>query len=327
MLTSTSKATAPELRSSISRTAVPAPFQSQNYSSNAVLLQGVPNSALPNLFLIADGAGSAASYLHLPPLPSGLPVYALESPFLQYPEQYTCTIEEISAIFVRVIQQIQPSGPYLIGGWSIGGTYTYEIIRQLAILGEKTHGVLIIDGACPKAMHGLPEITIEVLEEMGIFVGTPMKDGGHQPMKTKQKKHILGCVKAVTKYDPIPLELEWYPHHTVLLWSRRGMFEKLTGKLKEELELLGEKEEGKEKTGINRDWLSGERTSFGPKGWDKLLGVRGMECHAIDGDHFSIMNMPAVSFIPTVLFRSNMISNDRRHLDQIGHWPRCSKRG
>lgn len=51
----------------------------QKYVSKTVFLQGRLNSGLIPLILIADGAGSAASYINLPPFPSGLPVYALES--------------------------------------------------------------------------------------------------------------------------------------------------------------------------------------------------------------------------------------------------------
>jgi len=45
---------------------------------------------------------------------------------------------------------------------------------------------------------------------------------------------------------------------------------------------------------LKKDWLTAERKSFGPNGWDRLLGP--IECTAIDGDHFSVMNQPKVKY-------------------------------
>ncbi|KAF1852234.1 uncharacterized protein K460DRAFT_374054 [Cucurbitaria berberidis CBS 394.84] len=265
-------------------------FRPEDYSSNVVLLQGYSHSPLPPLFLIADGAGSAAAYIHLPQLPSRLPVYALESPFLSRPSEYTCTIEEICSVFVAAIRATKPRGPYFLGGWSIGGIYSYETTRQLVQLGEKVEGVLLIDSPCPKKMEGLPPLTLEVLEETGIFVGIPTRGGGPDtPMPLGQKQHITGCVQAASSYDPKPLTPAQRPSHTYIIWSARGLFEQLSEKVKEASD---QSSQSGTKTGINRDWLTGTRTSFDPKGWDKLLGD--CECQPTEGDHFSCMNMPLI---------------------------------
>lgn len=267
-------------------------FRTEDYSSNVVLLQGDTRSTSPPLVLIADGAGSAASYLHFPQMPSRLPIYALESPFLNRPSEYTCTIEEICTVFVASIRSTRPRGPYFLGGWSIGGIYAYETARQLVQLGERVEGVLLIESPCPKKMEGLPPLTLEVLEETGIFVGIPTRGGGPDtPMPLGQKQHIVGCVQAVITYDPLPLEPEQRPAHTYIIWSERGLFEQLSEKVKEASD--PDLRPGIEKPGINRDWLVGKRTSFGPKGWNRLLGD--CECHSTEGDHFSCMNLPRVS--------------------------------
>lgn len=218
--------------------------------------------------MITDGPGSAASYLHFPQFEPRLPVYALESPFLHCPYDYDSSIEDICSIFVKALRNIQSSGPYLLGWWSIGGIYTYETLRQLVESGEKIQGLVIMDGACPKPMYGLPSITTDVLAEIGIFMGIPTSGGVEKPMPAGQKQHILGCVRAVVEYDPPPLHPSQYPAHIVLMWSRRGMFENLTPKLKEALEFLAEQQAGKAKTGINKDWLKGEKDLV----WTQGLG-------------------------------------------------------
>lgn len=265
-------------------------FQAEKYRSNTVLLQGDSKSTLPPMFFIADGAGSAASYLHFPQFASRLPVYALESPFLNCPSEYTCSIEEICQTYTAAIRATRPQGPYLLGGWSIGGIYAYETMQQLLGLGERVEGILIIDSPCPHKMEGLPPLTLEILEETGIFVGIPTRGGGPDtPMPLGQKQHIVGCVQAASTYDPQPLPIHQRPSHTYIIWSERGLFEQLSEKVKE----ASDQQTGtSDKTGINRDWLTGTRTSFGPKGWDRLLGD--CECHPTEGDHFSCMNQPRV---------------------------------
>lgn len=73
--------------------------------------------------------------------------------------------------------------------------------------------------------------------------------------------------------------------------SRFGLPDQLSLKIKEAGDKIAE-EQGLGKTEINQDWLTAERTEFGPKGWDQLLGH--VECFHLDGDHFSIMMLPKV---------------------------------
>lgn len=76
-----------------------------------VLLQGQPQPHAPNLFLISEGSGSAAAYLHLPDFSLKVTIYSLESPFLHCPEEFQCSMEDLCSAFVRAIQSIQPHGP------------------------------------------------------------------------------------------------------------------------------------------------------------------------------------------------------------------------
>lgn len=74
----------------------------KKYSSKTVFIQGRLSSGLTPLIFIADGAGSAASYINLPSFPSGRPVYALESPFLHCPLDYSISFEAVASIYVCI---------------------------------------------------------------------------------------------------------------------------------------------------------------------------------------------------------------------------------
>ena len=44
-------------------------------------------------------------------------------------------------------RRVQPHGPYLLGGWSSGGTIALEIAQQLTALGEHVPCIVILDSA------------------------------------------------------------------------------------------------------------------------------------------------------------------------------------
>lgn len=290
------------------------------YSSNSVFLQGRPSSGLTPLFLIADGAGSAASYINLPPFSSGLPVYALESPFLHIPTEYNCSFEAVASMYVDEIRNIQPRGPYQLGGWSLGGIHAYEVARQLLARGEEVQGIVMIDSPCPKPLPDMPEPTIELMEQTGLFIGVKRAGKPDAPMPLKTKQHLVSCVRALKVYDPIPMDRRHLPAHVFIIWAKHGLFDELGDKVKEASELAPDKNDGtateaatEEDVGLKKDWLTAERKSFGANGWDRLVGD--IECHAIDGDHFSIMNLPQVCLhLPT--YSSTSSSPSPVHTDR-----------
>ena len=95
------------------------------------LLQGSTYDSERKLFLFPDGSGSATSYSSLPTLLEGLAVYGLSSPFLRCPQDWKCGISGVARLYITEIKRRQPRGPYLVGGWSVGGIIAYEAAFQL----------------------------------------------------------------------------------------------------------------------------------------------------------------------------------------------------
>lgn len=274
-------------------------------TSRCVLVQGRPNSDLIPIFFIADGAGSAASYINLPPFNPKRPVYALESPFLQNPLEWNLTFEEVGTVYANEIQKLYPAGPILVGGWSMGGIFAFEASRQLIALGREIKGLLLIDSPCPKPLAGMPDVTMELLEEVGVFIG--LKRAGEAketPMPLTTKQHLVSSIQAIKNYIPKPMLPGQRPEQTFIIWAKAGTFDKMTDDVREvgkhEVEdvVVESNNVAEEDVGLKKAWLTSARTSFGPNGWDRLLGDDNLDCVAIDGDHFSIMNVPGVCLIP-----------------------------
>jgi acyl transferase domain-containing protein/thioesterase domain-containing protein len=59
------------------------------------------------------------------------------------------TIEEMATEYIDAIQEVQPKGPYFIGGWSFGGFVAFEVAQQLRAKGETMGLLAIIDAPSP----------------------------------------------------------------------------------------------------------------------------------------------------------------------------------
>ncbi|MGO9593510.1 MAG: AMP-binding protein [Steroidobacteraceae bacterium] len=63
------------------------------------------------------------------------------------PEPRIVSLQEMATEHLAVIRQWTPRGPYLLGGYCIGGIVAAEIARQLVEQGEKVAGLFLIDPA------------------------------------------------------------------------------------------------------------------------------------------------------------------------------------
>ena len=72
--------------------------------------------------------------------------YAFEQYNLNHPsDQIEGGIPEIASKYISLLREIQPEGPYLLGGWCYGGTVAYEMAHQLTERGEKVDCVILLD--------------------------------------------------------------------------------------------------------------------------------------------------------------------------------------
>ncbi|AOM41432.1 amino acid adenylation domain-containing protein [Xenorhabdus hominickii] len=98
------------------------------------------------LFLVHPMGGNILSYLRmLPYLPKDQPIYALQASGVDIGSSPIPTIEEQAKFYIEKIKQVQPNGPYVIGGWSYGGFITFEIANQLIRAGDTVANILILD--------------------------------------------------------------------------------------------------------------------------------------------------------------------------------------
>ncbi|KAK4669877.1 Type I Iterative PKS [Podospora pseudopauciseta] len=266
--------------------------------SEAVLLQGSSSSREPALFLLPDGSGSASSYVRLPNLKLSGPVWGLDSPFLNNPEAFTIPLEELASSFAAEIRNKQAHGPYRLAGWSIGGTYAYEVALQLLSHGEVVESLTLIDAPCPASLPPLPIETISLLDKVGAFDGFKnKKKAGKTYMRETAHAHFAGSVKALERYKPAAMQNISTPliRSVTVVWARDGVWDTVGPEVKaRHIKALGKKNAA-------RDWMLDTKSDFGPNGWEMLLPSAEIQCKVVEGDHFTIMKDSGVLKLGEVL--------------------------
>jgi thioesterase domain-containing protein len=79
---------------------------------------------------------------HLPP---DRPIYGLQARGIIQPQMTPQTLDEMAADYLRSIQQIQPTGPYNLLGWSFGGLVAHAIATRLQDQGEMVALLALLD--------------------------------------------------------------------------------------------------------------------------------------------------------------------------------------
>ena len=73
------------------------------------------------------------------------PFYALPPVEVENPLTDRPTVEEMAAAHVATIRSVRPHGPYVVGGFCLGGLIAYEVACQLERQGETVERLLVID--------------------------------------------------------------------------------------------------------------------------------------------------------------------------------------
>jgi amino acid adenylation domain-containing protein len=95
------------------------------------------------------------------------PFYGLQ-PMGMDGNQPPCTqIEEMAAHYIEALRQVQPQGPYQLGGWSFGGLVAFEMAQQLRQAGAQVRLLAILDAIAP-----IPGNRLSVYDGLKFLVST-----------------------------------------------------------------------------------------------------------------------------------------------------------
>jgi amino acid adenylation domain-containing protein len=123
-----------------------------------------PGGNKPPLFLVHPAGGHVFPYIHLAKfLGSDQPCYGLQARGLEDGQDPHTRIEDMAAWYIQALQTVQPTGPYLLGGWSMGGVVAFEMAQQLHAQGQRVALLALFDGRIPTPDETFPEEDAEAI--------------------------------------------------------------------------------------------------------------------------------------------------------------------
>ena len=142
--------------------AITAAIAPTNGSSLSLLRmrQGNRDVYSPLFFVHPIGGGVACYTTLLRSLDPQRPFYGLRAVGLDDGQKPHTNIQAMARDYIAAIKTVQPSGPYTLGGWSMGGVVAYEMAQQLNAQGttqqttQQTTAVIMLDSPAPIQKEG-----------------------------------------------------------------------------------------------------------------------------------------------------------------------------
>ncbi|HET7229172.1 MAG TPA: thioesterase domain-containing protein, partial [Longimicrobium sp.] len=106
----------------------------------------------PPIFCVHPAGGTVFRYTALARhLGEDQPFYGLQARGVNDDADPLPTVDAMAELYLPAIRAAVPRGPYVLAGWSAGGTIAYEIARRLHQSGEEVPLVILLDTHAPKA--------------------------------------------------------------------------------------------------------------------------------------------------------------------------------
>jgi amino acid adenylation domain-containing protein len=167
----------------------------------------------PPLFLVHPAAGYGLSYSVLAnSLDKEQPVYALQAHGLDGTQKPLDTISRMAAVYIQAMREINPTGSYLIGGYSLGGVIAFEIASQLEALGEKVENLLIIDTHPPLPDDIEIETSLDddvailsfIVEQIGLHFNQKISVDSQKLATLEQQERLEHVLNILQTHELVP---------------------------------------------------------------------------------------------------------------------------
>lgn len=297
----------------------------------SVVLQGEVSTASKIVFLFPDGSGAGTAYGSLPDLGGGeteteeegkergggICIIGLNSPFLRQAHNFTCSIERMTRLWYDEVRKLQAQAqsqtpptkekqkqkkpiPYILGGWSAGGYYSYEMAKLLTAAGEIVSTLILIDSPCRLLYEALPVQVVEELTKKGLM-GASSSSSSLQQKKVAPEwlvQHFTSTVLSVQRYTPVAMRESRVPRNVYCIWVEEGLVETSVEESGLDVDV---------NVRVTRFLLEGRREKLESEGWERLLPGAEFGFEYMTGNHFQITQVPHVRiffffFFPFLFF-------------------------
>jgi thioesterase domain-containing protein len=114
----------------------------------------------------------------------------------------------MAARYVGSIREVCPRGPYLLGGYSLGGIVAYEMARRLAAEGEEIGLVALLDSGAPvlvdRALGAAEDAVLFAVMAMELSGGEGSIDDFVRRLRPLGEDEQIGLVVEQLQHGPPP---------------------------------------------------------------------------------------------------------------------------
>lgn len=157
-----------------------------HYPSIVLPLRHATSPSAPTLHLVHPSGGDVICYADLARLLDGdVQVVSISDPQLcEDPGPYPRTVEQMASAYLDALRQSGFRGPWLLGGWSMGGTVAQEMCRQLVMAGEAVQLLVMLDSCVPDRITAVTgegslegRVAVRQLHALEAFLGVDLQAG------------------------------------------------------------------------------------------------------------------------------------------------------
>jgi len=261
--------------------------QQATAGSQSSLVAIQPGGRKRPLFLVHPAGGHVFPYVHLAQLLGPeQPCYGLQARGLDDGQDPHLRIQDMAAYYIQALQTVQPTGPYLLGGWSMGGVVAFEMAQQLHAQGQRVALLALIDGRIPTPDETFPKKDSEAIVLVERYFGVSFGPMASLAELSKDEQ-VAFFLEQAKRIGLVPAELDVSQARRFVNLLRSD----LRATQNYRLHLY---------PGRITFFKAGESlaaTSPDPTlGWSKWASG-GVEVHAVPGNHATLMYAPHVEVL------------------------------
>jgi amino acid adenylation domain-containing protein/non-ribosomal peptide synthase protein (TIGR01720 family) len=225
------------------------------------------------------------------------PFHALQATGLDGREAPLTRVEDMASRYVEQVRAVQPEGPYLLGGWSLGGTVAFEMARELRRQGQEVALLVLLDSFAP-AGTPMPEGDDALL--FAGFAADLARSAGQEARLTPESFEGLSAEERLRALWAHALEARWLRAGTGLE-EVRTLLDVVRANLQAVSRYSPGPYEGRVVLLRAGDARRGEEREA-THGWDGLV-PSGLTVEDVPGDHHGVLRPPHVDTLAEQLER------------------------
>jgi thioesterase domain-containing protein len=209
----------------------------------------------------------------------------------------------MAADYIAAIRMVQSLGPYLLGGWSIGGLIAFEMARQLEAQGEEVRLLAMFDTHAPNAEESETSDDASLLASFALNLG----------VSPEQLQAAVDSFSQAQTEDPLSFLLDYAKATSVIPHDMS------LARLRQQFHVFNvnvQAARSYQPGGLAASIALFRAVEGSPGdptlGWSRL-GLENLEVHDAPGSHLTMLREPSVSVLAERLAECFATKRRRRH--------------